>query len=304
MKKKLFIINVISFMLIALFMTGSCYAETKKVLVLQIIEENWDDLEFSLPKYDMVVGRSPEPMTKKEALKDFEEYKEKAIKKDLEIKEAIKGDVVKTVRLTVLKSNIPPQKTIPESMENSLYIKHEIAYLGKAYYLKEGDTFVRAAFRGGVGFRKMNFDYYYNNLPKKVSLLFEQKYFDKTAEKIFPQAWNYFEEIRLVEDIYIDSVDSSGNLKIKYNDKAYSVTAGAVVELPIQEKILTRQEMMQFREKYFEYYAKAYPWVKPEEYNMYIITSFLDQISISNESFHFGTKVTIINHGFEEIQGD
>jgi len=268
---------------------------TRKILVLHIIEENWDDLEFILPKYKRVRGVKF-TITKKEALKDYREFKEKAIKKDVEIKGIIKGSIMPTMKLAI------SQGTISKDSDNRLYVKHEIVYIGKAYYLKEEDTFIKSAFRGKAGDKRIISDYYYERLPKKISLLLEPKYFDKTCRKFLPHKMNNFEEIRLVDDLYILSVDNSGNLKIKYNDKKYTLKVGSVLELPIKETILTRDEMMKFKERYFEYYAKEYR-IGQEEYK-YILPSFLEKISIPNERFRFGTKVTIINYGFEEIQGD
>lgn len=297
MKKIMPVLFLITVLLGLFGRFNNSWAGTKKVLVLHIIEENWDDLEFRLPLYR---GGPPKPITKKEALKYFEEYKEKAVKKD----KGISGSLKEGAKSALKSKAGVSSSQVQENMQNSLYIKHEIAYLGKAHYLKETDTFNTAAFRGRAGTERMEFAYFYDSMPKKLSLLFTPKKYSEISKKYFPQSWNDFKEIRFAGDIYIMSVDNVGTLKIKYNNKDYTVKESSIVVLSKEEKTLTRREMMQFREKYFKYYAEAYPWLKPEDYNMYTITSFLERISIPNETFNFGTRVTIINHGVQEIQGE
>jgi hypothetical protein len=270
-----------------------------KVLVLHIIEENWDDLEFHLPK-----GK-PMLMTKKEVLNYYQEYKEKVIKRDVEIKKIIKDDAKQAIKLAISRG-VVPEKT----QAKLLYIKHEIVYFGKTYYSKEEDVLPIEAFRGGFsGIQKMSFSYLYKDVPQKISILLEPKEYDKVCKKFIPPDWDRFKEIRLVDDLYILFADKIGNIRIKYNDKEYNLKVGSILELPAKEKILTREEMMRFREKYFKYYIKKYPWIEIGKYRdneymyiKYIMATKLRDISVPNETFRFGTRVTIINHGFEEIK--
>jgi hypothetical protein len=274
-------------------MTSGVGSKERKVLVLHIIEENWDDLEFILPKYK---GRGPVPITKREALKDYYNYylintlklrvekqvENKLIKKQ---KEKIKTFLIEEIK----------KETLPETIK--FYVYHTIKYYGKAYFLKEKDIFIKDGFR----WDSIEFSYCYNKIPKKISILLEPKSFWPQYREYTPYSWNKFKEIRLVNDIVILSSDKTSNLRIKYDGKEYNLKVGSVLELPIKEKDLTEEEMMKFRERYYKYYKKKYnePWMGTPEGNF---SGKLYQLSVSKDKFHFGTKVMLINYGYIELE--
>ena len=76
-----------------------------------------------------------------------------------------------------------------------------------------------------------------------------------------------------------------------------------IIEFPEETKKMSGEEIIKFREKYYDYYKKNYGWYSksiPEG-------SFMSQLSlISNikENYNFGTKVRIVNYGFMEQKND
>lgn len=293
MKKKNFIVFVLLALFFNLFLlTNPCAAQDKKkILVLHIIEENWDDLEFYLPKYDMAVGTGPAPVTKKQALK-YSQEKMNTIR--LQIKDKNERTKIKNnIKLSISKS-------IGEgdlSKDIKMSVNHKIKYYGKTYLLNDEDTFMLDSFRWDD--RHTYFGYSYDKIPEKILILLEPKVFFVDYSKYVPPSWDKFEEIRLLDDIYILSYDKEGNLKIKYDGKEYNLKTDSTLELPEKEKNLTRNEMVKFREKYYEYYAKEYGWVGDPEGNF---RSQLFQITSPKDIFHFGTKVTLINFGYVELE--
>lgn len=269
MKKKSFVINIISFMLIALFVAGSCFAETKKVLVLQIIEENWDDLEFSLPKYLIGDKGGPKLITKKEAIRPFGDFK-----KDIKAKnEKIIKNIKQSFKNSISKGNI--------SKNAGVYVRHEIEYYGKTYQLKEDETFMKDAFR----FDSVYFEYSYEKVPKKISVLTDPT--NDPVKWLFLRKYKY---IRLLDDIFITSANEKGDLKIKYAGRDYNLNVTSILELPSDEKILTKKEMLEFKTNY------------EEKWGFKVESLGTGGIRSSKESFHFITKVTLVNYGYMEIE--
>ncbi len=264
-------------MLIALFADSSCFAETKKVLVLQIIEENWDDLEFDLPKYNAPVGWTSTPITNKEVFKRNE----------------IKIETEKTNIKSYVNSSIVNNRL---SKIIKVYIKHNIIYYGKAYMLGEQETFMRDSLRIDY----LNYNYSYNIIPEKIPLLVEPQAYVVNYKKYIPADWHRFQEIRLVKDIYIKAVSEKVDFVIVYMNNNYEFNMGEKFDLPKQEISLSRTEMMKYRENYYDYYKEKCkePWMGTAEGKF---KSQLSEISVLNEVFHFGTKVTIFNYGYMEL---
>lgn len=265
MKKIMFGILIVGIMSGFSNVNKFCIAqETKKVLVLHIIEENWDDLEFIGPKIKRP-GNYKLP-TKKEVIKfrrmDMEENKE---------------EIIKDLKLYLSTGEVPKNLKV--------FISHTIKYFGKANELKDGDVLEEAIYR----FAKLSFIYYYERFPEEILLLTVPQIFDMTKQEYEPYTWGNFKEIRLVGNIYILYKDNYGNLKIKYNEIPYNLKAGNKVQFPTKVANLKKNEMVDFINKIEKTIGTK-------------SRSYLHSIVSSKDIFYFKTKVTLINYGYIKIE--
>ncbi len=308
MKKIIFVI-LIALLQINFLGKISIAEEPNKILLLHIIEENWDDLEFMRGKEKNEEGYNTGKVyfTKKEYLNLYFRhlgYKTEVIspiKKNIMMKKT----KIKTARKLNLEDGIEKDKKnikisrahyisrreIPE--ESALYISHHINYYGKTYLL-EDDEEVKS--ENYFRIKSISFAYPYSRIPEKISLLLAPDALLMPSKKQIGVNWDNYREIRLVEDMYILSIDNEGNLKIKYDGDEYNLDVGTVLELPIKETDLTEEEVMNFKKKYYEYYTEKYNWfMKVEGY-------FRGRVlAVKQDKYHFGTRVIIINYGYEEF---
>jgi len=247
--------------------------EKRKVLVLHILEEHWDDLELHPRK--VLVNPNYKPPTIKELLRPYKEYKTKLNSR--ETKEKIEG---------WFKSSI--------SKDAALFVYHEINYFGKTYMLKDEETYcpARNIFRWDVGHKYSI--YSYNKIPQKILLL--KDVMNNSLRREFLWRHHY---IRLVNDLQIISSDAQGNLKIKYEGKEYASTIGTVLQLPPKEERLTPMEIASFMKKYEfpEYIAQADRYIEQLKKGEKLVP-----LSIQKDEYYFKTQVTVINHGYIEIE--
>lgn len=224
-KVKILSLTILSFLVLSIFCEGEVFAgEKRKVLLLQVIEENWDNLEFWPP----LRRGGYKPPTKKEAME----------RKLLNVVGTKEG-MIKGLNYRISKGKVPK--------DLKFYVVHTIKYFGKTGEMNDEDIVEESIYR----FDKYFFGYYYGDVPEKISLLTKPKFGNKND--ISPLTfWRHFEYIRLVEDLHVLSSDNSGNLKIKYDKKVYNLKVGDKIEFPMKVINLSKDEMINFTKKYKE----------------------------------------------------
>lgn len=249
--------------------------EKKKILVLQIIEENWDNLEFYPPKYECIIKDCPSKKTKKEVIKKIGLPADiNKVKIDME---KVKKEGYPYVNY-MLSDYLPKQGVNTKNIE--MFVVHNLKYYGKTGEMKDNDLVEEAIYRFG----KYLLQYYYEEIPKKISLLIDPKCGGHNCT-----------HIRLVDDINILSSDKSGDLKINYSGETYNLKVGDKIQFPVKEVTMTKDEIQNWTEKYMEKFKARWGY----QYN---INSCHPSIIITKGNIYFKTKVILINLGYLEVE--
>ncbi len=173
----------------------------RKILVIGIIEENWDNIEMGFGKKKVT------RMTKQEYMK----YNYPKIFTGKEILDKFKKEV---------------------RPETSLFIFHRITYLKNFDVLSDTDVINWNIGRTG----DLYFTCQFVTPPRKIPIA--KPKLGARHKGYEDQVWGEFRNVRFVKDVEIINIDKSGNIKFKYLNKEYYCPARNKIELPIQENTM------------------------------------------------------------------
>lgn len=262
------------------------FVKAQKVLVIGIIEENWDNIEMSFEKI------KPYSLPKKIYLE--------SVANDLYTKIPETQDEIINLFNNYVDSNC------------SVFAFHQIRYLMNLDVLDNDEHY--NAYIGRSGFLK----YYYpiRKLPFVIALEVPIK-----EKRRFKDEFNKFKYLRLVKNMRIIKTREDGTVKLKYFNRIYTCPNNNKIEFPIVEKYFSitefefdnpiRLNLKELRRinPGNEFYRKVrvnnafFRNKKTNNLQRMIKKSSKSNVNKkeNNNEFYIRTKLTVINFGFIEF---